>query len=218
MQPTAKIISWLFLPFITPLYGLWITLYLPAEEFSVETKSLYLLPSQIKKVVIGIFFIFAVLAPAISYYTLFRRKLISSIEMDDKEERNAPLFIMFAYCMVMFTLFWYKDPQHLLPSYVNSLPLTGALVALSFALINNWTKISLHAGGAGILVGYLVAFQANHVQSSVEPVIISVLLSGLIMSSRYILNKHTLMQLNIGWAVAAVFSFLLNYFYPLFIK
>ncbi|NBU45854.1 MAG: hypothetical protein EBS34_00130 [Flavobacteriales bacterium] len=111
-----------------------------------------------------------------------------------------------------------KDPQHLLPSYVNSLPLTGAAVALAFAIINNWTKISLHAGGAGILVGYLVAFQANHIQSSVEPVLISVLLSGLIMSSRYILNKHTLMQLNIGWAVAAVFSFLLNYFYPLFNK
>ena len=214
MQLTAKLISWIFLPFLTPLYGLWLTLYLPVEELTVDTKSLYLLPPQTKHVILGIFIIFTVLAPSISYYSLYRRKLISSIEMDNQPERNAPLLIMFAYCMVMYTLFWYKDPQHLLPSYVNSLPLTGALVALVFVLSNRWTKISLHAGGAGILVGYLIAFHASHVLTPVGPVLLSVMLSGVIMSARKILQKHTLFQLFLGWFFAGVLSFFINYFYP----
>jgi len=215
MQLSAKIISWLFLPFLTPLYGLWITLYLPVEELSVEAKSMYLLSPQIKRVIFGIFFIFAVLAPSISFYTLFRKKLISSVELDDKSERNAPLLIMCAYSAVLFTLFWYKDPEHLLPSYVFSLALTGAVVAFVFVGVNNCTKISLHAAGAGISVGYLVAFSANHVQTPVGPVLISVLLSGLIMSSRFVLKKHTLLQLNLGWVLSAGISFFVNYFYPL---
>ncbi|MEY3085170.1 MAG: hypothetical protein RL037_1350 [Bacteroidota bacterium] len=214
MQLPAKIISWLFLPFLTPIYGLWITMYIPVEELTVESNSLYLLPDEIKRVILGVFIIFAVLAPAISYYSLFRRKLISTVEMDDKSERNAPLLIMFAYCMVMYTLFWYKDPQHLLPSYVSSLPLTGALVSLLFTFVNRWTKISLHAGGVGILVGYLVAFHSSHVLTPVQPVIVAVLLSGIILSSRYILAKHTLFQLNLGWCLASALSFVVNYFYP----
>ena len=214
MQLSAKIISWLFLPFLTPLYGLLITLYLPVEELTVEAKSMYLLSPQIKRVIFGIFFIFVALAPSISFYTLYRKKLISSIELDEKSERNAPLFIMFAYSVVLFTLFWYKDPEHLLPSYVNSLALTGAVVAFVFVWVNNWTKISLHAAGAGILVGYLIAFSANHVQTPVGPVLISVLLSGIIMSSRFVLKKHTLLQLNLGWFLSAGISFFLNYFYP----
>lgn len=217
MRLASKTISWLFLPFLTPIYGLWLTLYLPVEELTVESRSLFLLPQQIKNVILGIFLIFAVLAPSISYYSLYRRKLISSIEMDDKSERNAPLLIMFAYCMVMFTLFWYKDPSHLLPTYVSSLPLTGAAVALVFVIINNWTKISLHAGGAGILVGYLIAFHANHVQTPVIPVILSVIISGLILSSRFYLQKHTLFQLSLGWGIALMASFLINFLYPILI-
>ena len=97
----AHIFSWLFLPLLMPFYGLYLSLYIPSEELSLSGKGMYQIPLDLKGQLLIIFFLFSALAPGISFYLLHKRKIISTIDIEDSKERNFPLLIMFAYCMVL---------------------------------------------------------------------------------------------------------------------
>ena len=124
---------------------------------------------------------------------------------------------MLSYCILLFFLFWKKAPDYLLPIYIYSLPLTGALVALVFILITSNYKISLHAAGAGILTGYLFAFGGNQMIFNPGVIFIGILTSGLILSARLYLNKHTPNQVYSGWIIAFIVTYFSTIGFPLFI-
>lgn len=214
IQKIAHIISWIFLPLFLPVYGLIISLYITSEEKIISNPSLYELPSDLKYQLLILFFIFGVVAPGISFILLYRRQIISTIEMDNRKERFVPLFIVFTYCIILFFLFYLKAPNTILPIYIYSLPLTGAIIALVFLVINFWTKISLHAAGAGILTGYLYAFFAHQLVIEYRLILIAFIISGILMSSRLFLKKHTPFQVYLGWVIAFIIAFYCNFHYP----
>ncbi len=215
IEKSAKVISWIFLPLFLPLYGFMFSLYMPSEEKIISNPSLYALPSELKDQLVVLFSIFGVIAPGISFILLYRNRVISTIEMDERKERFVPLFIVFTYCIILFFLFYYiKAPNSILPIYIYSLPLTGAIIPLVFIVINSWSKISLHAAGAGILCGYLYAFFAHQLIIEYHFILIAFLISGLVMSSRLILQKHTPFQVYSGWIVSFLIAFCCNFYYP----
>jgi membrane-associated phospholipid phosphatase len=197
----GNFISWLFLPLFIPIIALALTMYIPSEEKNLSHPSLYLLDEDFKDQIIFLFFVFGTLAPGISFLLMFRRKLISTLEMDNRTERTVPLLIVFSYCLILFLLFFVKAPDGVLPIYIYAIPLSGAILSLVFLLINNWTKISLHAAGGGMITGYLL-------------ILFCFLISGLIMSARLALNKHTPFQVYLGWILAFVITFYCNFYYP----
>lgn len=207
------IISWTFLPFVVPVFGLYITLFLPSETIFLEQSNMFKLEDELKDNIMSVYALFSVIAPSISYISLKKRGIISSLEMENKDERYIPILIMMSYCLVMFTLFYIKDPHHILPHFIVSLPLSGAIVALIIAFVNNFIKLSLHLAGIGIVVGYLIAFNASHAYSDPKFVIIAIFLSGLLAAARLILKKHTLLEVSFGWIIAVSLSFLTNFFY-----
>ncbi len=209
----ANIISWVFLPFVVPVYGLLVTLFFPNEAIDITQSNLYELHPNLKMSVLNVFIIFSVVAPGISYFSLKRRGIISSLHMDIQKERSFPILIMMAYCLVMFTLFLLKDPNRLLPFYIVSLPLSGALLAVIVLLVNLRMKVSLHAAGMGILVGYLMAFNAQQVYAGPWFLLAAFVLSGIVGSARIFLHKHTLKEVIFGWIIAVIIAFCTNYFY-----
>lgn len=210
----AKLISWIFLPLFMPIIALIITMYIPSEEKDLSNPSLYLLAPEIKDQLILLFLTFGTIAPAFSFIIMYRRKLISTIEMDDRTERVMPLFIVFSYCFILFFLFVLKAPNGILPKYVYAIPLTGAILSVFFAIINNWTKISLHAAGGGILTGYLCAFAIQQLNFNYMVILMGFIISGLVMSARLALNKHSPFQVYLGWSVAFIIAFICNLYYP----
>jgi len=214
IQKIAHIISWIFLPLFIPIYGLIISLYVPSEEKIISNPSLYELPADLKNQLLVLFIIFGVIAPGISFILLYKRQIISTVEMDNRKDRMIPLFIIFTYCIILYFLFFLKAPNNILPIYIYALPLTGAIIALVFLLINFWTKISLHAAGAGIFTGYLYAFFAHQLIIEYRLILIAFVVSGIIMSSRLFLNKHTPLQVYLGWSIAFIIAFVCNFHYP----
>jgi hypothetical protein len=154
------------------------------------------------------------LAPGISFFALHKRKIITTIDMENQKERNIPLVIMFAYCLILFLMFIFKAPNHVLPKYFYALPLSGAIVTGSFMFINRWIKISMHAGGSGILVGYLVAFAKQQAQFEFWIIIFAILASGVTIASRLYLNKHRPIEVYTGWLLATLITFLSVNYYP----
>jgi membrane-associated phospholipid phosphatase len=134
--------------------------------------------------------------------------------MENQRERNIPLMIMFAYCLVLYLMFVFKAPNNILPKYFYALPLSGAVVTGSFMVINRWIKISMHAGGAGILVGYLIAFAKHQAQFEFWIILAAVLASGVTIASRLYLNKHRPIEVYTGWSLAVLITFLCNDLYP----
>ena len=211
----AHIFSWLFLPLLMPFYGLYLSLYIPSEGISLASQDMYQIPIELKGQLLTIFFLFSALAPGISFYLLHKRKIISTIDIEDAKERNFPLLIMFAYCMVLFSLFIFKAPNNILPKYFYALPLSGAIVTAVFMFINRWIKISLHAGVAGILVGYLSIFMFENIGFPILFFTIAIIASGLTLSARLFLQRHSALEVYSGWSLALIITFVCCCYYPI---
>jgi membrane-associated phospholipid phosphatase len=206
--------SWIFLPLLMPTYGLLLTLYIPSQQIHLDKDALYLMNPELKKQLLYLFFTFSALAPGISFFALHKRQIITTIDMENQRERNIPLIIMFAYCLVLYLMFVFKAPNNVLPKYFYALPLSGAIVTGSFMFINRWIKISMHAGGAGILVGYLLAFAKQQAQFEFWIIVAAILASGVTIASRLYLNKHRPIEVYTGWSLALLITFLCNDLYP----
>jgi hypothetical protein len=217
LKALAHIISWVFLPLLMPIYGLIFAMYVPSEpHISNYFDSLYYFTDDAKTAILYMFFTFSALAPGLSFYILHKRKIISTIDIENQRERNLPMFIMLAYCLLLYLMFRYKFPDAQLPKYIYALPLSGVFVTVIFTFINRWIKISLHGGGAGILTGFLMAYALDQLYFQFWILIFAVIASGLTLAARLYLNKHTPREVYTGWSLALFITFLVNYIYPLY--
>jgi membrane-associated phospholipid phosphatase len=216
MKTLSHIISWVFLPLFMPMYGLLIAMYVPSnQDYLFNEDSMFFLTDAAKTAILYMFLIFSVLAPALSFVILRKRNIISTIDMESQAERNIPMFITLTYCLVLYFLFILKAQDNILPKYVYALPLSGVFVTASFTYINRWIKISLHAGGAGILTGFIFAYVAEQIEYQFWILIFVILASGITISARLYLKKHTQTEVYTGWLLAVLITFLINYLYPI---
>jgi membrane-associated phospholipid phosphatase len=214
MKVIAQLISWCFLPIFMPFYGLLIALYVPSVQVHFfDQDSLYTLVDELKSAIIYMFFVLAVMAPAVSFLLLHRFGVISTLDMENRKERLIPMLLLLIYGILLYTLLLVKS-GNLLPKYVYALPFSGICVTTCFIFINRIIKVSSHAGGAGIMCGFLMAYLCAQQSYIFWIVPIMVLLSGLIMSSRLYLNKHVPKEVYTGWIVAFVLTLSICYFYP----
>ncbi|MDP4683324.1 MAG: hypothetical protein NWS40_01410 [Crocinitomicaceae bacterium] len=216
MKIFSDIVSWVFLPLFMPVYGLVLAMYIPSnEDYILNEDSLYFLTDAAKQAILYMFFIFSVLAPGLSFLLLHKKKIISTIDMENQRERNIPMILMLSYCLVLYFLFVIKAQDNILPKYVYALPLSGVFVTVTYTFINRWIKISLHAGGAGILTGFLLAYASAQVEFEMWILIAAILASGLTLTARLYLKKHTQLEVYTGWSLAVLLTFLVNTLYPI---
>lgn len=215
MRLTANILSWVFLPLFMPIYGLLLTLYVPSvTNYYDNSESLYWLLPEAKRLILYMFLIFSAAAPGLSFFMLHQKKVITTIDMEDAKERNIPMFLMLAYCLLLYILFVIKAPNGVLPKYIYALPLSGVLVTISYTYINRWIKISLHGGGAGILTGFILAYSLAQAEFAFWVIPAVFLASGLTLFARLYLKKHTPTEVYTGWGLAVLITFCCSYFYP----
>lgn len=215
MKIASQIISWVFLPLFMPIYGLLITLYVQSMEASIfQEENMYWLPPQAKWIILALYFIFVVVVPGVSLLIMRRKKQITTIEMDDKNERFVPMVITAIYCAFLGIFLQIKAPNNVFPSAIYSLPWGGFIAILLAGLINRKEKISLHAMGGGMLFGYLVAYYMKQQEFFLLPIVASALIAGIIMAARMYLGKHTLFQSISGFFLGFFCVFLMVTFYP----
>lgn len=215
MKLFAQIISWVFVPLFMPLYALLILMFIPSrEDYLINDDSLFFLALNLKFSILFIFFIFSILAPGLTLVILLKKGYISNIEIDDKNQRLIPLLITAFYCLILYMFFVFRTSNIYLPKYIYALPLSGFITIGLFAWINFYTKISLHACGTGILTGLIYSYCAQSIYFDFSLLLIAVFITGLVMSSRIFLNKHTLPQVIYGFLGSALIVFFINYLYP----
>ena len=144
------------MPLTMPLVALAIVLYTPTElDFYTQINSLYYLEPSVKRFFFNSFALFGWMFPVVSILILRLTKQIDSIELDNQKQRFAPLLLSGVYAVMLLTLLFKFNAQVTLSVHLFSLAFSGVFVAVIFLIVNLKFKISLHAAGVGILLGFL---------------------------------------------------------------
>ncbi len=213
MNKLCVFIKWISLPLFMPVYALLLVLYVPVvSDFRTNFPLLFDYKPQNKISLIVIFFIFGAVMPALSYSIMSRFGMISSIEMKNQTERRGPIFLMFVYCMALFSLFFFQsDYGRLISPFLLGMPLSGACVSIVIFIINFKTKISLHGSGVGIFSGFLCAYAVVVSNFPIWPVYLAFIISGIVLYSRLYLKAHTPLQVYLGYSIGFLLTFIINF-------
>lgn len=191
MNKLATLLSTVFHPLLMPTYGIAIALY---------TSYMRIFGDRLLGIVIVGVLLTTCILPSLGIYILYKLGHISDFRLHERTERTIPYLINFA-CYVACYLYLYRFG---IPSWIIAF-IAGAIVALIISLfINRYWKISAHMVAAGSMVTlvFLMSFYGLMLTPYILPLqIASVLLAGVIGSSRILLKRHTLGQVGAGFAL-----------------
>ena len=214
MKLSSQIISWLFIPLLTPVLGVLLVMYIPSYQDVLNDDCLYTIGKEQKWQILYYYFFFCVVVPGLALLYLKGIGVVSTIEVDDRKERAIPIIVMFLSCLGLFILHTSMIPKSYgFSKYVYSYPLAGVIVTAIYFFQTLWKKVSLHAGGMGILTGFLIAYAMDMEVFPIWIILFAIIASGLVMSARVYLEKHTLLEVVIGWFTGTFVTFAVNYYY-----
>lgn len=214
MEIFSKIASWVFLPLFMPVYAMAAVMFIPSGHSFVELQDvcMYTMPSEWKKLILLVYFIGCTLLPGISFVIMRYSGIVSTTEMDDRKERWLPMATTILYTGLLYFFLWRQPALHdAAPKYILNLALSGIIVSLCFIPLNTWRKVSVHAAGAGIFTGFLIAYLAQHTYFSMWLAPLAIVVSGTVMTARLYLEKHSLTEVSVGWIVGTFVTFAVNF-------
>lgn len=137
------------------------------------------------------------LIPALIIVMMKKWHVIGSVEMEDRDDRLAPLFIMVLF--LYGTLRFFNKFQLF---SIFSLYLTTVIVVtiLAFVITFFW-KISLHALGWGNLTACLFIMTTASMHMYLPYFIGSIIISGIVAAARLKLKSHSTAQIYSGFAM-----------------
>jgi hypothetical protein len=196
LRVLAHTISYLFHPLLMPTYLVATILYLSPTIIQ---------PAQLRIYLVVLIFGLTGLLPALNLLFLKSVGAIKNLYMPTREARIWPfLFILVMYLLITI-MFYVKLPiQFMLNLMILGTTLTGLVCAATLFI-----KISVHAvvvaGFTGILLNLanLPAFEIL-----LLPAISGIIITGLVMSSRLMLQAHTLPEVSWGGTLGFTVGYL----------
>lgn len=193
-----KFISGILHPIVMPTIG--ILLYLIFSPANLN--------QQQQLTVLGIVFVATYIIPLLLLVFLKSVGYINSYQVFSIKERKVPLFFMIALLFSLAQLFKklnaVEDLSYLFYGIVLGLVITYLLFFLKI-------KSSLHLLSIGGATSYFLIFQMIHQVNLIPIVIIFILLSGLLASSRLYLKAHTVKEVYIGFFLGFTCQFIVYY-------
>ena len=197
----ARLFSSVLHPLVIPTLGMIIL-------FNLETYVAYSIPLQAKRFILAIVFINTAIAPVLTVFMLRRMRLIKDVLLNERSERLLPLLLTTLY----FFLTYFLLRRISLPSIVYFYVLGATLLVLLGMVISYRWKISIHMTSMGGFTGLLIVTSLLLRTNINLLIIVAILLSGVVGSSRIRLNAHTPAQVYAGYLMG-VGVMLLLYFY-----
>ena len=186
----AKVMSILFAPFYFSILA-----FLVMFMFSY----MKLLPLNYKLLILGIVYAFTVALPLLGIMVYRRLSGLRRHQMTRRELRFVPYVITIVSYVCCLMLMWNMR----IPYFMLSI-LVGALsVEIVCAIVNRWFRISTHAAAAGAMNGALLAFSFIFNFDPLWWICLTLLIAGLVGSSRLVLRQHSLKE--VGWGTLTGF-------------
>ncbi len=146
-------------------------------------------------------------APAISLFVLYRKGVLSDLEIANRSERALPFLIVLAYFILTYVLLVTGDTMYIPSVYLSTW--MGLIVSIALALlITKRFKISMHMLGQGGALGTLIAVQNIHFESHFELNAILLILAGALGWARIRLGVHRHIEVYAGYLLGFGVCFL----------
>lgn len=186
---SAKLISNIFHPTYYPLVGLAILFFSAYRRLSWDPFGLASIAY-----VLSVTALFTIFLPRL-LIRLYRMAFsIAPHRLLLRHERFTPYVLhLLCYLFLLHLLHTWNAQGSTLAVVIVSI-----LIQICCTLINCFWKISMHAAGAGAAIGFTVSHGTMFGVNPLVPVIITIVMCGLVCTSRLILRRHTLAQVNVG--------------------
>lgn len=191
---------------LTATYGVALAMLLSYLCFS---------PLKARIIVTAVTFASTCAIPVIAIYMLYKLGAVKEPGLNNREDRTLPYLIAIA-CYVgtaIYTRFVNA------PMWLSMFLIGGAVSLVVLTIVNRWWKISGHATGMGGItaVVFFLMFSGNSVINLQPEFIAAIILSGMVCTSRLILQRHTLGQVAAGFVNGFVCIFAASWWLaPLF--
>jgi hypothetical protein len=193
VKTIAKIISYVFHPLLLATY-----LILVVGAF---------FPSMlmIRNLLIVALFVFAFtfLFPALNIGLFRFLGTITSFQMESRRERKQPFIIIAIMYVGVAYLFYTKNPFN---ANFNKLMIIVAALVVAATILTFFIKVSVHSLAMGGWIGILLPL-LRFSPELLLPTVLIIVISGLVISSRLLLNAHTLKEAMIGCLMGFVVGF-----------
>jgi len=190
----AKFLSILFAPFYFSVLA-----FLVMFIFSY----MKMLPLNYQLLILSIVYGFTIALPLLGIGLYRKLSGLRRHQLTKRELRVVPYIITivcYASCLILM--------QNLhIPHFMISILVCALVVEVVCAIINNWFRVSTHAAAAGAMNGALLAFSIIFNFNPLWWFCLTLLISGMVGSSRIILRQHSLKEVNWGTAVGFICGF-----------
>ena len=185
----AKLFSYIFHPLFIPIYVTWYLVFIHHDYFAgfgEKAKTWVLLRVALNMV----FF------PALTVFLLKGVGFIESIFLKKQKDRIIPYMASGVFFFWMYLVFK-NQPE--IPRILTVFSF-GVFLASSLALLANiYFKISMHAIGCGGMLGILiVVLNTNFALPFTLPLIIAILITGIVCTSRLLVSDHSQKDIYMG--------------------
>lgn len=193
MNPTTSLQKYAY-----RISGITHPLFMPVIGFMIFNQYNYTsFTGQSFFILMGVFTITVVALPAYLIFSLKRGGYIQSYDMETLQERRLPLLFTAFALLFNYYLMQRANMLQLYQWYFLSASIAGIL-ALGISL---FYKVSLHTIGMGFLFGLGLLLSYSNNLDMRWYLILVLLLTGLVATSRLILKAHTLPQIYLGFSV-----------------
>jgi hypothetical protein len=192
IKKSALVFSYLLHPLLMTTAGIIFILF-------SETYMSYL-PSDAKRMLIILVAIGTLFLPAIMVPLFMIRGMVSSVNIEDQRERVIPMAITLVFYVLTYILFL-RMPIY---KFIHAFILGSALSVLAGFLLNFRWKISAHMIGIGGLTALITMTSLVYRVDLLGFILVLLLLSGIVGSSRLLLEAHKPSEIYIGWLTGFV--------------
>ena len=187
----ARVISMVFTPFYLPTLGL-VVLFM----FSYMSQ----MPWSYKFQLLAMVYLLTVVIPSVLIHFYRRYQGWSLIDMGQKERRVVPYVISI---LCYFLCIYLMEFLHI-PHFMMTIVTAALFIQITCAMINVWWKISTHTAAIGGVAGALFVFAEFFGFNPVWWLSLTLILAGILGTSRMILRQHSLAQVVAGFFVGIV--------------
>jgi membrane-associated phospholipid phosphatase len=191
-----KFISTILHPIVLPTLGVFLYFVFVSQSFD----------KRLQLIVLGLVFVLTYVVPVLLLLFLRNFGFIKDFQVSTIKERRFPvIFMIFLLYFLGNTIIQIPTIRNLgILFYGTSLSLTCIYVLFSVKL-----KSSLHLVSMGNMIGFFLIMTNINSLSMLPIIILLVLLSGILASSRLYLKAHTPVELLIGFSLGIVCQFIL---------
>ncbi|MDB4236994.1 hypothetical protein N9810_02715 [Flavobacteriaceae bacterium] len=191
-----KFISTILHPIVLPTLGVFLYFVFVSQSFE----------KRLQLIVLGLVFALTYVVPVLLLLFLRNFGFIRDFQVSTIKERRFPvIFMIFLLYFLGNTIIQIPTIRNLgILFYGTSLSLTCIYVLFSVKL-----KSSLHLVSMGNMIGFFLIMTNLNSLSMLPIIILLVLLSGILASSRLYLKAHTPVELLIGFSLGIVCQFIL---------